>query len=474
MSKGGMLWDPASFRDPAGRVIKLENRVFRIVSPLHAPVFKRVLDSGVLNALAERRAMVDTQQLRSSDIPDEIAEKLDPGAVVLEHECIAPITYPYEWPWEALRDAAVLHLDVHLELLDAGFTLSDASAFNIQFDGTKPIFIDALSVIPNIEGERWQGYAQFQSEFLNPLLIESATAVSMNAHYRGTLSGPSSRETLSLLPFRWRLKPVTLMHVELPARATVREQTKRDKVAVSRKLRPLSRKHFKDLLNHLRRSILALPQPSGCGETWCDYAHTNSYETGEKLRKVEVIERWSRKIRPNCLLDLGCNIGKMSEVALMNGTKRSIGLDSDRPSLNLCFRQAKATRQPFLPLYADLANPSPSQGWNGVERSALLKRLSCDGVLALALVHHLVIGRNLPLDAVVAMIVERARCGLIEFVPKSDPMVQTLLSMRKDIFPDYTLEHFTKCLVKRARIVNSEAITESGRTLFEFERNSMQ
>ncbi|MCH8816049.1 MAG: class I SAM-dependent methyltransferase, partial [Chloroflexi bacterium] len=88
-----------------------------------------------------------------------------------------------------LRRAALHYLDLHLDLLERNFTLSDASAYNIQFRGTRPVFIDVLSIRPYREGEYWTGYRQFCEQFLNPLLLVAVSGIPYQAWFRGNIEG---------------------------------------------------------------------------------------------------------------------------------------------------------------------------------------------------------------------------------------------------------------------------------------------
>ena len=105
------------------------------------------------------------------------------------------------------------------------------------------------------------------------------------------------------------------------------------------------------------------------------------------------------------------------------------------------------------------------------ERAGFGKRVRVDGVIALAFEHHLAIAKNVPLPQVVEWLVERAPTGIIEFVPKIDPTVQKMLALREDIFDDYTIEAFTTALSQRGRIVKQKEVSQSGRTLFVFDRS---
>jgi ribosomal protein L11 methylase PrmA len=168
--------------------------------------------------------------------------------------------------------------------------------------------------------------------------------------------------------------------------------------------------------------------------------------------------------------DIGCNTGDYAKAALEAGAGYAVGFDFDQGALDAAFTRAESEGLSFLPLFLDLANPTPSQGWAERERRGLTDRASADAILGLALVHHLAIGRNIPLEQVVAWLIDLAPNGIIEFVPKSDPMVQRLLRLREDIFDDYGEEAFAKHLQAGAKIVQVAEVSASGRRLFWFER----
>ena len=271
------------------------------------------------------------------------------------------ISYPYEWPYEVLRDASLAHLDLQIELLGHDLTLSDASAFNMQLRGTAPIHIDVLSIVPYSEGQLWQGYEQFRREFFNPLLIEAATGVSMARYYRGNLSGPDATETARLLPLYWRLKPIVLTHVLLPARYELK-QTLNGETGPVKIPRALPRSRLLALLGHLRRSITSLPKQKSALRHGEIMLCGNSYESHETLRKGDVVRKWVRKRRPRRLIDLGCNTGKFAEIALQEGAKDIIGIDSDRASLDICWLRAKEHGLKILPIEARPCQSDTSAG----------------------------------------------------------------------------------------------------------------
>jgi len=227
---------------------------------------------------------------------------------------------------------------------------------------------------------------------------------------------------------------------------------------------------YRRMLATLRRYIDGLEPADKEAGDWQDYADNNTYASDEAELKKQAVLRFVGERQPECLWDLGCNTGAYAEAAIGAGARRVVGFDRDLASLDRAFRRARDHSLAFIPLYLDAANPSPAQGWNGAERKGLEQRGNCDAVLALAFIHHLAIGRNVPLDWAVEWITGLSRCGLIEFVPKDDPTTCNMLAFREDIFPDYSESAFENALRKRARICNAETISRTGRKIYAYEK----
>jgi len=349
--------------------------------------------------------------------------------------------------------------------------LSDATAYNVQFKGTRPIFIDHLSFRPYRDGEFWQGHGQFCEQFLNPLLLDAVLGVPHNAWYRGQLEGIPSVELAKLLPRRSWLKPGQLFNVLLPARLQSRSLgDSSDSAQKKTQRRRLPREALLRMFKGLERTVSALRPTGGRASVWADYANDNSYQGESRDAKHDIIARTVAAARPATVLDVGCNTGDYALIALAEGARLVIGLEADPVTANRAYQRAVAGGHAFLPLLADVANSSPAQGWNHAERKTLEQRLRTDFLQALAVVHHLAIGRNIPLPMVVDWLVDRAPEGIIEFVPKSDPMVARMLRLRDDIFGDYHEEAFAAALGRRARIEARHALPDSGRTLFHYQR----
>jgi ribosomal protein L11 methylase PrmA len=467
MSSTDIHADPSSFRDPAGRVYRIDGRIIRTVSPAGKAAFEAAWKAGIFQKMVSQKRLVASVLLPPDD---PVYQAFGPQAAsIISHPALPMISYPYEWSFSALKSATLAHLDLHLALLSEGFTLSDASAFNMQFDGAQPLHIDILSITPYRDGMRWGGYRQFLKHFLNPLVLESKTGVSFSSFFRAGLDGVSSEELFRLLPWHHFLRPAFLLHIAIPALGE--RHSTLGKRASPATLSPLPQKRFIGLLQHLR-SVIETLQPCRTSSAWQGYDLTTSYSTSEVFIKQQYVREFTQARRPALLLDVGCNKGSYAALALQSGAGRVIGIDSDRPSINEAFEKSAAQKLAFTPLVVDIANPSPPQGWRAAERQSLTSRLQCDAVIALALTHHLAICQNIPLADVIAFIISLAPRGLIEFIPKSDPQIVELLRLREDIFADYHPETARASILRHANIVAELPVGAGGRIIFEYERRA--
>jgi len=456
--------NPGSFRDPSGYIFENENQIFRAVSNLGFVNYKYVKDSGFLDAAIAKNWVVGCKEVEQS-LPDVAAE------LVLEHPRLPFISYPYEWSFEALKSAAIFHLDVQLMALGYNVAVSDATAYNVQFLGTNPIFIDVLSFKEYKEGEFWVAHRQFCEQFLNPLLMGSEFGIAHNSIYRGNLEGVSTSDVDKLLP-RWRKFTSwgLFTHVYLQAKFQSGAGEKHKNSANSKKQRRLSKNAFTEMLTQLRNWISRLEVKNTSKTVWADYANDHSYADEETIAKSKFVAEFSSKVAPKILWDLGCNTGDFTRVAQEGGDCIGIGFDFDQNSLDEGFQRSRKEKTNFLPLFLDAANPSPSQGWNHRERLSFKDRANADAVLALAFEHHLAIGKNIPLPDVVDWICSLAPTGVIEFVPKSDPMIERMLLLREDVFHEYNEEQFEISLRKNAKIVKSIQVSATGRKLYWYEK----
>ena len=458
--------DASSFRDPAGHVYQIDGRVYRTITSRAASDYEFLRQTDFLLDISERGWFVG-----ASEIDPSVLGTVDEEVrYVVEHPRIPFVSYPYEWSFPALKAAALLHLDLHLEALQHNVNLCDASAYNVQFVGARPVFIDMLSMRRYRDGEFWLGHRQFCEQFLNPLLLRAHFGVPHNAWYRGNLEGITADDLSRMLSLRQKLSWNIITQVVLPARLQKAAIVKRPDDLKKLKQRRLPLHAFRGMLTQLRNWISKLEPADTSKTVWGDYDKTHTYSSDEAVAKHRFIDNFVSRAKPALLWDLGCNTGEYTETALDAGARYVVGFDFDQGALQAAFARAKTKDLNFLPLYLNAANPSPDQGWSSAERSGLQSRASADAIIALAFEHHLAIGHNIPLDRVLDWLIGLAPTGVIEFVQKSDPTVQEMLTLREDIFDDYNEENFSSLLQQRARIVKSETVSATGRKLFCYDR----
>lgn len=459
------ILDPGSFRDRTGNVYTMNGRVFRTVTARAHDQYLAMRDGGVVAEAIEKEFLIPSEEVDPSAWPAAV----ETAAFVIEHQRVEFISYPYEWSFGQLKAAALHHLDFQIFLLNKGFKLSDASAYNVQFIGAKPVFIDLLSIAPYTEGEYWTAHRQFCEQFLNPLLLRALIGMPHNAWYRGALEGIPTADLARLIPLRkrfsWNVISQVLLQAKFDQSAINRPDEAVTKIKATKRF---SKAAYSGFLLQLRTWIGGL-HPGDTGKTvWGDYATTNTYTDVEAQSKRNFISTFAAEVKPDVLIDLGCNTGDYSLAALDGGAEYVVGFDFDQKAVDLAFARSKQHQLQFLPLWFDAANPSPDQGWQQKERRGFVHRARCDAVIALAFEHHLSIAHNVPLDQLLDWLIGLAPDGVVEFVPKQDPTVQKMLALRDDIFDDYNEHMFTTLLSERARIVRSERVSESGRILFQF------
>jgi ribosomal protein L11 methylase PrmA len=463
---GALDFDAGSYRDPGSRVLDHDGRILRTLDESAAAEFAWVERTGLLERLIRDGWIVGTRRT------EDLRVRRDTGStLLLEHDRVPFVSYPYEWTFSALKRAAQHQLDLHRLALAAGATLSDASAYNVQLVDATPVFIDVASLRRYRDGEYWLAHQQFLNQFLNPLLCTALCGLEFQRLYRGALEGLPSPALARMLPLRHKLRPRVFMHAVAPAmlqRSAGAKAAVGAAGAVAR--RPFPRAAHLALLDGLAQLVGSLRHPRARG-AWADYESTNTYSQAEFEAKRAFVSAYVQATRPRMLLDVGCNTGLYSEIALAAGAARVVGIEQEPATADLAFQRAERSRLRLLPLVIDAADPSPAQGWRGAERRSFAARARFDGMIALAVEHHLAIGRNIPLDQLLEVLVGLAPHGVVEFVPKSDPQVRRLLALREDVFRDYSEATFASLLAARGRIVRQQTITSTGRRLFWYERD---
>jgi ribosomal protein L11 methylase PrmA len=360
--------------------------------------------------------------------------------------------------------------------MQAGMTLRDATAYNVQFQGGRPVLIDSLSFERAEPDRPWIAYRQFCEHFLAPLALMARLDVRLGRLLRDHLDGIPLDLAARLLPRRTRFTFGLGPHIHLHARAQRRHaaDAPRDGEEPGKRgdrRATMSADRLATLVESLRSTVSGL-RWEPVGTVWADYAGKTSYDEGATAAKEAAVAAALGAAGGFRAWDLGANIGRYSRIAADRGY-RVIALDVDPGAVERGYLELRAEgRSDILPLLADLTDPSPALGWAGAERRSLFDRADADVVLALALVHHLAIGANVPLPMVADLLARLAPHAIVEFVPKEDPMVRRLLASRRDVFPSYSIEGFRAAFADGWDILSETPIEGSPRSLFHLHRRN--
>ncbi len=452
---------PSSFRDPLGFMFEQDGILYRQVNESCRTNYERLMGSGLYDELAAKQLLVPHVEV---DAP-----RGGTGAYrTLRPDLVPFISYPYEWSFGQLKKAALTTLRIQRIALKHGMSLRDSSAFNVQFVGSRPIFIDTLSFESYVEGRPWVGYRQFCQHFLAPLFLMAGCDPRLSVLSSSWINGIPLDVARRLAPGRYRWKPGFLTHITLHAKAQERFQD-----AVPRRATPprLSRASLTSILDSLRATIERLAWNPGKTQ-WADYYSKTNYSEEAMEAKRRFVASVVDQIRPVQVVDLGANTGEFSTIAARAGAY-VVATDLDHGAVELCFRRTSAEKSTsILPLVVDLTSPTPAVGWMNVERASFLDRCSgkTDLVLALALIHHLVIGNNVPLRSVIELLARTGTNVIVEFIEKRDSQVQRLLTSREDIFDEYSEAGFENALSGVFRIVRKQPIAGTFRVMYHIQR----
>jgi hypothetical protein len=449
----------SSFRDPSGFVFFCDGSIYRQVNIIYKENYDHLIDSGLYEKL------VDSQLLISHDEIGTEYAKTDRAYKILKPQLIPFISYPYEWCFSQLKDAALTTLKIQKTSLEFGMSLKDSSVYNIQFMKGKPIFIDTLSFEKYREGQPWVAYRQFCQHFLAPLALMSYKDIRLNQLFRVQIDGIPLDLASSLLPFRTRFRFSLFSHIHLHSKS---QRHFADKT-VNKGAHKMGERAFWGLVDNLESAVKKLKwQPKGT--EWADYYEDTNYSPDALHLKKQLISEFLDKIGPKMVWDFGANIGLFSRIASHKGIF-TISFDIDSAAVEKNYLECKKNGETnILPLLLDLTNPSPDMGWQNQERMSILRRGPTDTVLALALIHHLAISNNLPFERIADFFSKICHWLIIEFVPKSDSQVQRLLATREDVFPDYTQQAFENTFKKYFTIQSSMKIKDTERILYLMQR----
>ena len=445
----------SSFRDPSGSVYYENDILYRRVNSCYKDNYSLLFSSGLYDELVSSGLMVSHIEVKNGE---------DPVYKIIRPEIVSFVSYPYEWCFSQLKEAALLTLKIQKLALKHRMSLKDCSAYNIQFIGSRPVFIDTLSFEKYVDTP-WVAYRQFCKHFLVPLALMGFVDVRLSQLLKSYIDGLPLDLAVSLLPFSSRFNIGLLLHIYMHSKAQ-KYSSSVSLVTNKVKGRKFSLNSFYGLIDSLESLIMGIkwkPDKTRWGDY---YDRKESYTPRAIAHKKIIVDELIAKVNPNIVCSLGANTGLFSRIVSTKGIY-TISTDFDPVCVENNYLEALKNKETnILPLLLDVSNPSPGIGWEGRERASFIERRLVDLVTAFALIHHLAISNNLSFGKISNFLKKISKILIIEFVPKDDEMIKRMLAFREDIFKDYTQECFEKEFAEDFIIDEVVRINDSKRTLY--------
>lgn len=454
----------SSYRDPSGFIFTKDNIIFRAINNIYKENYIYFMESGLYKELCSKNYIIpheETEELNNIISDENIFKIIKPKKIPF-------ITYPYEWCFSQLKDAAILTLKIQKIALKYNMILKDASAYNIQFLDGKPIFIDTLSFEMYNGDSTWIAFNQFTKHFIVPLILMSYKDIRLNQLLISNIDGIPVDLANNILPISSKLNPFVFMNIKMQTKFQKKYENKDQNVVENKDINNNKDKlinlniYLQDNLNKLKLKLK--------NTEWGEYYSTTNYDDISFQHKKTIVEDFINISNPTSLWDFGANNGLFTRIA-SNKNINSLAFDIDPLACEFNYNQIKENNEKnILPVLFDLTNPSPSIGWANEERDSISYRDKPDIIMALALIHHLAISNNLNFDKIANYFSSLSKKLIIEFVPKEDSQVQKLLLTRKDIYEEYNIEHFETSFSKYYKIINKKNINNSKRTIYLMEK----
>lgn len=455
-----MLRHPASYRDPSGFIYQFNGEYFRQINPSYFEEYHAIKNKGVYKQLWDKNWLINHEEI-----------SIDNDKIILKPAQLDFVSYPYEWSFTAYKHAAQLTLRLQLFLLENGFSLKDASAFNITFQNGKALFIDTLSIERYRDNEPWKGLKQFNEHFFAPLLLAQRHGSYYLKSLQHRINGFPLDEASKLLSWKSKLSPTIYSHIHFLGKQKNETIGQASNDSKSKGLDKVSQiKMLKALEMHI--SKLSLKENT----EWSSYYNQTNYDEKAFNLKKEFIQKWTAEINAKKIVDLGGNDGTFSKVALSNANQ-VIVCDIDQSAINDCYiNNIKNKEYNIIPIISDLMQPAASLGFHNQERDSFITRIQdygSDLSMALALIHHMTLSGNVPFEMSALFFKSLSPYLIIEFPDREDSWVQFILNSKRDaihLFDDYNLANFEDAYKKHYSIINKAAIIGTHRTLFLMKR----
>lgn len=448
---------PSSYKDPSGFVFFKKNKIFRQINRPYKNDYDFFINSGLYNKLIDLGFIVSHKEVSLQGTAEAYK--------IIQPQVIPFVSYPYEWCFSQLKDAALLTLKIQKIALEHDLSLKDATSFNIQFLEGKPIFIDTLSFEKYKKNSPWVAYRQFCEQFLAPLALYATRDVRVNTIMQAHAGSIPLDLASKLLPASAKIKPSLLIHIFFHAKS----QKKYSQATIIKKPKKSFSKHaLIGLIDSLEGAINSIKLKTG-KTVWTNYYDPDdhgSYQDESLAKKKELVAKFIDIAKPKSVWDVGANTGVYSQIAADKNIF-TVSFDNDHTVIEQNYLRIKKQKEKnILPLWVDVVNPTPAVGWENLEREAFLSRPHPDMALALALIHHLAISNNLPLGNLAEFFSKICKALIIEFIPKEDYRVKLLLQSREDIFSLYDQKNFEKEFGRYFSIIKKTSLPNSKRTLY--------
>lgn len=465
-----------TFRDPAGSLLKLDGKIFRFINPSYEKEFNELTLLKSLKKLLKNNDLSPFTILQKNEISkllkdqkfSKIFKKFNSN-IILEHEALDFVNYPYEWSNNMLFDAALLTLNLFENMLSDSFGLKDATPFNIIFENTKPVFVDLLSFEKRDPLDPiWFGFSQFIKTFLLPLYMNKFAKIPINKSFLQNIDGLNLQDCLIKTSLFNTLSHSLIKIPNFLSKFTKAKHYKPKKV----KNKEFAYFILSKLIKKLRKRLNKL-KPRIDNSTWSSYmADQTHYERSDFSIKEEFIKNILTTTKPKKILDIGSNTGHFSILAAEMEAK-VISIDNDPTVVDLLYLKAKEKNLNILPLVVNISRPSPSVGWKNREYSSFIERgnKSVDLVFMLALIHHMQVTDQIPLIEIASLASEFTKDGLIiEYVDPQDLMFKKIVRGREYLYLDLNIDSFRKTFENYFSIQKETKINET-RSIFYMKKN---
>ncbi len=455
---------PSSFQDADNFVSIINGKLARVYN--YTEDYSLLVQSKLYEELAKQKLLITHQE--ENELLPSVKNEFPIAQLIITPEYLKTISYPHQWCFSQLQDAALLTLNICKKALQKNMILKDASAFNIQFKNSKAIFIDTGSFTAYHEEEPWQAYGQFCRHFIAPLLLMKHVDISLNKLFIEYIDGVPLNLCSKLLPYKtkWNVFINTQIHWHAKL-----ENNQAEKTNIDIKKIKVSKTKLINILNYLENHIKALSIDKKTQTQWLSYyENNNNYNDISAKDKSEFISKHIHQKQVETAIDFGCNTGVYSKL-LVPHCKQLICLDIDPLAINQLYEEQKSNSSSNITvLVENIRNLSPSIGWESNERVNLITNTVFNMGMALALTHHLAITYNINFKKQAAFFAKHLNQLIIEFIEPQDSQIAKLIVSKK-LVSFYSRENFEDEFLKFFKLVEKKILHNSNRILYYYVKN---